>query len=1069
MASTFRTQRTNSTNQQAFTLRIQQAVQGVPRPIVYGQARMAGNMIDYGGFVAEPVSSPGGGKGGIGAQGGGKGQSGTWNYFAGGCISLGEPIGGSGVLTIYNGSAVNFLFVPPTEILEQIILLGITPTFGDVTYFAAVHDGQPGQQPDGGWLAQFGSGRALAYRGEAYVCFESLALGSAPTFPNFNFEVMGAYNSDLPALGPDANPADVIQDLLTNQSYGVPGFPSSAIGDFNTARNYWRVTGLMVSDVVASGVSAQNYLTDLMRALNCDFAWSSGKLNIVPYAVNSTTGNGFSFTPNLTPIYDLTTDDFLPNKGSMNPADSKGNTFVAVSRKSLNDVANKVQVEYLSRGRLYDPVTVYATDDASIVATGRLKISDLRQNHFFALDAAAQLSAGLQLQRETMEIVTYQFTLGRMFILLDVMDIVSITEPALQLEEQLVRILEIQENDDYTLTFTVMEVPGVASQPLFGAQPSLGEAGNLNFPGPNINPPIFYEPPDQIGGGLEIWIGLSGQIPEDFGGCDVYVSSDGETYTNVGAFNGQSRMGVTTSAITAVTPAANGDTIDNVNSPGVDLTESGGQLASGSQADLKAFNTAFVVDREIMAYQTATMTGTDQYTLSPIARGGYGTTIAAHAVGANFLRLDGNFFKFPFDASRIGQTLYFKFPSFNPFGGGGQQLSAVGAYPYAPTGAALASPLPNVTNLYTNFASGFQQIFWDEIQDFRAPISYEIRQGSSWAAAVPIRTQLHPPFIAQGNGTFWVAGKYIIPGMTIYSATPASIVISGNQLSSNLIFSYDEEANTWPGTKAFGLTVQGAGTSSSLVLTPTVGGSDSSSDFNADFGGPSSNIGQVVYYTSADIIDIGYVAQASVNASTTIVGVSTTQNILSETNVLVDPDILGSTSTQFVDGWIEINVGVAATSDAFVPADIFAPSDVFAGVDIQWSGWQKFVPGVQLGQFFQFRLAMVTYDMSTQAVALAFNEQVQVPARIDHYQNLSVPSSGLAIVFQPDGATTPAAYNGGPNGSTVPYVNVSYPGGAGVGYYTVSALTLSGLTITFFNSSGVAISVSGVNVDTEGY
>ena len=1141
MAGTFNTRRVNQTSAQAYTLRVQTSVQGTPRPIVYGQARLAGNLINFAGFTWQPVNRRGGGgKGGGSGSSFGKGSIAgvSIEYKVSVIIGIGEQY--AQVKAIYNGSSVNFLVAPPPAIMTFLYSLGVVPTFGNGVYFADCHSGWSGETPDGAWNVLFGTGNALAYRGTGTVVICNLNLGQSTAVPNFSFEVLGVINSDVPELGPDANPADVIEDLLTNADHGVPGFPADAIGDFNTARNYWRAAGLLISPVITSSVSAQSILADFAKALNCDFRWSSGKLDIVPYAdqpvgisysvpssgpsapppkatfIGSLAGNilrvtqllsgtiapglqlsglsittapivlaqisgvlggqgtysvfpsglagpetmtvadpvvnpasadghstGYSFVPDLTPVYALTVDEFIPGRDE--------GAVVACQRKSLNTVVNKVQIEYLNRDNLYNPVTIYASDDAWIVATGRLRMSDLRQNHFFCLASAASQSAALQLARETMEINTYKFTLGRSFILLDPMDLVTLTEPSLDLEGQLVRIIEIEENEDQTLTMTAIDAPGIAGAPIYVRQDSLGLLGGLNTPAPDVNPPIFYEPPDQIGGGLVLWIGLSGQVHAQFGGCDVYISSDDETYACIGTFQGQSRMGTLTSAITSVTAASSGVTIDNTNAPTVDLSESGGELLSGSTVDLNAFNTAFVVDDEILAYKTASLTTrVNAYTLSTLARGGYGSTIAAHARGASFLRLDGDMFKWMFDASRVGHTFYFKFVSFNPFGGGAQNIASVGAYPYTLTGKALSSPLPNVTGLYANFEAGFEKIYWDEIKDFRSGVVYEIRKGSSWLSGIPIRTQAHPPFIADGNGTYWIAAKCIpIAGMIVYSAVPASITVAGNQLSQNLVFSYDEKENGWPGTLDSGLIIVGGGTIAYLEVGPA----------------GSVTTGTPLYYTSAQVIDVGYVAQASLNATSLIIGAPVGQDILTVPNILADPDVLGSASTALVAGWVEINVGQPAL-DIFSPDDVFAVSDIFTGV-VSWAGWQKFVPGVQLGRYFRWRLALESFDASTFAIAITFNYQVQVPARIDHYQNLTVTSGGLAITFQPDNATKPAAFNGGPNGATLPYVNVSWPNQAG-DTYVISAFTAAGLTITFSNG-GSPVTRTGVNVDVEGF
>ncbi len=165
-----------------------------------------------------------------------------------------------------------------------------------------------------------------------------------------------------------------------------------------------------------------------------------------------------------------------------------------------------------------------------------MRLSDLKTNHFFCLASAASVSVQLQLARLTAEMNTYQFTVGRQFVLLDPMDLVTLTEPGLQLNNQLVRITEIQENLDGTLTMTAVEVQGVAAAAVYPRQISQGLARNNNAPAPVVNTPIFFEPPDQLGGGLVIWIGLSGSVPANWGalarsGClvrqrDLYQCRD---------------------------------------------------------------------------------------------------------------------------------------------------------------------------------------------------------------------------------------------------------------------------------------------------------------------------------------------------------------------------------------------------------------------------------------------------------------------------------------------------------------------------------------------------------------
>src|SRR5207245_6801923 len=120
--------------------------------------------------------------------------------------------------------------------------------------------------------------------------------------------------------------------------------------------------------------------------------------------------------------------------------------------------------------------------------------------------------------------------------------------------------------------------------------------------------------------------------------------------------------------LTATFPADG--VLDQTNTLHVDLTQSRGQMFSGTQADAEQYVTLCYVDGGLLAYKTATLIAAYKYDLTYLTRGAYRTTNAQHFSGTKFARLDEAIFKFPFDISRIGQVLHFKFLSLNQYGGG---------------------------------------------------------------------------------------------------------------------------------------------------------------------------------------------------------------------------------------------------------------------------------------------------------------------------------------------------------------------------------------------------------------
>ena len=107
------------------------------------------------------------------------------------------------------------------------------------------------------------------------------------------------------------------------------------------------------------------------------------------------------------------------------------------------------------------------------------------------------------------------------------------------------------------------------------------------------------------------------------------------------------------------------------------------------------------VDGELIAYGLATPTTAGAYDLTDLYRALYGSAGGAHAGDSPFVLLDSAVFRYNLPAAYIGQTLYFKFASFNAWGGGLQDLSALTPVVYTPAGTGLAfSNSPFMSILY---------------------------------------------------------------------------------------------------------------------------------------------------------------------------------------------------------------------------------------------------------------------------------------------------------------------------------------------------------------------------------
>jgi hypothetical protein len=211
------------------------------------------------------------------------------------------------------------------------------------------------------------------------------------------------------------------------------------------------------------------------------------------------------------------------------------------------------------------------------------------------------------------------------------------------------------------------------------------------------NPPIIFEPPATLTAvTTEVWIVATGG--PNWGGCNVYTSTDNATYALAGAIHKGGRQGTLTAPLPS---AADPDLADTL---AVDLSESAGQLLSGTRADADNFVTLCYCDGELISYQTATLTAASKYNLTYLRRGVYGTTIATHSAGAKFARIgpaDPSLLRYDYPPSFIGGVIYIKLPAFNVFGGAAESLANVVAYAYSLSGHGLIgvygpSPAPVV-------------------------------------------------------------------------------------------------------------------------------------------------------------------------------------------------------------------------------------------------------------------------------------------------------------------------------------------------------------------------------------
>lgn len=590
-------------------------------PVVYGTSRLAGNVIYYDDFTAhEHRETQRTGKGGKS-----KSVSITYTYTVAVILGLCEGSIHS-VGKVWLGKDV---YQYPSD------QIGMTLYDGSQK---APWPYVTGKHPD----------KALTYENLAYMA-GVIDLGDSGSMPDYNFEVRGMLTDT--GDGTDANPADVIRDILDKV-----GLSSVEIVGLDNYRKYCREADLLISSPTdtTEAKAAHDIINELMTLTNAYMFWSNNKFKIVCKA-DRPVG---SWAPDTTIQYDLTADDFLESNGAL----------VTCQRKDSSEIYNRFPVEFISRKNSYETETVAYELKDDIAEYGLRQASSTTAHWFYTKERAVKVAE--QLARDALYGRNkFTFKLDWAFCRLEVGDLVTLTDSALGLDKTPVMIDSVTENTDGTLTFTAISRPPMkASKPAYDVHEGDRPYIDYNADAPDTDTPLIMQPPAELTtSGLEVWIGAKGK-GDLWGGCEVYVADDGTNYRAAGTIASSARVGTLAKAVKAT------DTSVEV--------ACNGTFLSGSQQDAERGNTLCWIDGECLSYQGATLLDNGHWRLDGCIRGQHTTTAAAHDAGAQFARLDASLLRIPFLSEDVGKKVYLKFVSFNVFGAGVQDLAAVKAYEY---------------------------------------------------------------------------------------------------------------------------------------------------------------------------------------------------------------------------------------------------------------------------------------------------------------------------------------------------------------------------------------------------
>lgn len=528
----------------------------------------------------------------------------------------------------------------------------------------------------------------LAYRNTAYIGSYYVICGSDGTIPQQAFLCKRHPNPAYASPGGDGDYslADIIPDFLTSPRYGM----GLLTGDIDAAslalfEDYQFAQNLFFSPLLVGQDKATDIIDRWAIISNSWIFYDGTIIRFVPLGDVALTANSHTYTPDITPAYALTINDFLDLDAP-----------VTVDRKDPVDCYNRVTLQVSDAVNSTDGFAANPVEykDQGLIDQFGVRDASSLQGDDICNIGVGQTVVNLIGKRYSYIRNTYSFTLSYRYIRVLPGTVLSLTEPNIGLSGQLVRVQSVAEAEDGKLSIVAEEITGTTGIATTQGSQLPGQGGastQLASPG-DVNAPSIFEPSSALGGPTpQLWISASGANAE-WGGSLVFVSADNTNFTQIG------RITAAPQGVLSSTLGSHSDP-DTVNVLGLDFTESRTILdTSPTHADADAGRTLSVLAAqpishvmpsvwELIAYGAVTSTGTFTDNLQYLRRGQYGTAPGSHGTGDGFTKLDSTALRWPIPAQYIGVTLYFKFLSFNRFGNSQQQLGDVTAYQFTATGA----------------------------------------------------------------------------------------------------------------------------------------------------------------------------------------------------------------------------------------------------------------------------------------------------------------------------------------------------------------------------------------------
>jgi hypothetical protein len=360
--------------------------------------------------------------------------------------------------------------------------------------------------------------------------------------------------------------ADAVETIVfTFRCSQPPNYPQplgNIFGDIvdqpsmQVVRNQCRAAGLYGSLNLASQTKGSDVLGDLYEAMDAWAYWSGFTLKSLARSEVSAVGNGAVYNaPTASgPVINLLESDFPSGKDAP----------VSISRKAQVNVPDILQVQHPNRTSQYNDVTIAEPCSASVALLGPRRASP-KMMRMFQDPAISRMYLNIQSNKQNLLRNEYSCSLKANYRLLEPGDLITIPISATMatLPDQAVvpyipiplRITQIDEDDKWGLKIKAEPFIYGCYAPI--ALSTTAQQGYVPATGGDpgdVNTPVFFEPVPRLAGGStqpQLWIDVSGgqgqgspPVIPDYGGCFVYISTDGGNSYNPAQGIGNSTGGV---------------------------------------------------------------------------------------------------------------------------------------------------------------------------------------------------------------------------------------------------------------------------------------------------------------------------------------------------------------------------------------------------------------------------------------------------------------------------------------------------------------------------------------------